>query len=275
MSTEYPSFIYNQESVIIKPGEQFSINELKSRLNQMGIYANNIQDKYELKNLYDSSLKNDGNKIKIFDMLKIDTEIYYKYQLLKNNKEKPNDIKLNVEMNKELNLSDDLNNEKKVQLKRANKIIDKEDNDDYILIDTEYNKIPKLIMFHIIFGFIIILSFMSFLYIYRIYSEEINSIISRFFAFLTNYNNYWYLLPLIFIPIIIYIFIKFFGIFIIKKKCEKIMKKMKENSDNNNNELSDEYIYRTYVKNIYGISYKTFIKKYSPVLKKMRKRDKI
>ena len=275
MSTEYPSFIYNQESVIIKPGEQFSINELKSRLNQMGIYANNIQDKYELKNLYDSSLKNDGNKIKIFDMLKKDTEIYYKYQLLKNNKEKPNDIKLNVEMNKELNLSDDLNNEKKVQLKRANKIIDIEDNDDYNLIDTEYNKIPKLIMFHIIFGFIIILSFMGFLYIYRIYSEEINSIISRFFAFLTNNNNYWYLLPLIFIPIIIYIFIKFFGIFIIKKKCEKIMKKMKENYDNNNNELSDEYIYRTYVKNIYGISYKTFIKKYSPVLKKMRKRDKI
>ena len=273
MSTEYPSFIYNQESVIIKPGEQFSINELKSRLNQMGIYANNIQDKYELKNLYDSSLKNDGNKIKIFDMLKKDTEIYYKYQLLKNNKEKPNDIKLNVEMNKELNLSDDLNNEKKVQLKRANKIIDIEDNDDYNLIDTEYNKIPKLIMFHIIFGFIIILSFMGFLYIYRIYSEEINSIISRFFAFLTNNNNYWYLLPLIFIPIIIYIFIKFFGIFIIKKKCEKIMKKMKENYDNNNNELSDEYIYRTYVKNIYGISYKTFIKKYSPVLKKMRKRD--
>ena len=273
MSTEYSSFIYDQESVILKPGEQFSINELKSRLNQMGIYANNLQDKSELKNLYESSLQNNANKIKIFDKLKKDTEVYYKYQL-KNKKEKPNDIKLNVKMNKELNLSNDLKNEKKVQLKRANKIIDKDDNVDYILFDNEYNKIPKLIMFHILFGFIIISSFMVFLYIYRIYSEEINSIISRFFAFMTNFNHYWYLLPLIFIPIIIYIFIKFFGIFIIKKKCEKILKKMKENSDNNNNELSDEYIYRTYVKNVYGISYKTFIRKYSPVLKKMRKRDK-
>ena len=273
MSTEYSSFIYNQESVIIKPGEQFSINELKSRLNQMGIYANNVQDKSELKNLYEYSLKNNANKIKIFDKLKKDTEVYYKYQL-KNKREKPNDIKLNVELNKEMNLSNNLKNEKKVQLKRAIKIIDKDDNDDYILFDNEYNKIPQLIMYHIIFGIIIILSFMVFLYIYRIYSEEINSIISRFFAFVTNFNNYWYLLPLIFIPVIIYIFIKFFGIFIIKKKCEKIMKKMKENNDINNNELSDEYVYRNYVKNIYGISYKTFIKKYSPILKKMRKRDK-
>ena len=75
-SVEYPIFNYNNESVIIKPGNQFVIKELKSRLHQMDIDAININSKSQLVDLYESSLKDDHNKFKIFDRLKKDTEIY-------------------------------------------------------------------------------------------------------------------------------------------------------------------------------------------------------
>ena len=60
----YPKFIYNNQSVIIKPGQDFSSNELKLRLKTMGLDANNFQNKSSLIKLYDISIKTDENKIK-------------------------------------------------------------------------------------------------------------------------------------------------------------------------------------------------------------------
>ena len=77
MSIEYPTFTYNNESVIIKPGNQFTNKQLRSRLHQMDVDAINIDSKAQLVNLYESTLKDDRNKFKLFDRLKKDTEDYY------------------------------------------------------------------------------------------------------------------------------------------------------------------------------------------------------
>ena len=71
----YPKFIYNNQSVIIKPGQDFSSNELKLRLKTMGLDANNFQNKSSLIKLYDISIKTDENKIKIINKLMHDTEV--------------------------------------------------------------------------------------------------------------------------------------------------------------------------------------------------------
>ena len=77
MSIEYPTFTYNNESVIIKPGNQFTNKQLRSRLHQMDVDAINVDSKAQLVNLYESTLKDDRNKFKLFDRLKKDTEDYY------------------------------------------------------------------------------------------------------------------------------------------------------------------------------------------------------
>lgn len=74
-SINYPIFTYNNESIVLMPGSRFTKKELNSRLHQMNIDANNIQDKNTLVNLYESSLQNHQNKLKIFDRLRKDTEI--------------------------------------------------------------------------------------------------------------------------------------------------------------------------------------------------------
>ena len=74
MQTKYPSFVFNNESFIIIPGHLFKKDDLKSRLNMMGVDANNIQSKTSLIDLYNSSLKKDENKIKILSKLRIDTD---------------------------------------------------------------------------------------------------------------------------------------------------------------------------------------------------------
>ena len=75
MSSEYPNFIHNNERLIIKPGKEFTTNELKIRLKTMGIDANNMQSKLALEKLYDLTIQTDENKLKIFHKLKHDTEI--------------------------------------------------------------------------------------------------------------------------------------------------------------------------------------------------------
>ena len=74
MESEYPSFKYNGESITIIPGHYFSKKDLKNRLHLMGIESNNIQEKSILINLYESSLKDNKNKLKIISQLKKDTE---------------------------------------------------------------------------------------------------------------------------------------------------------------------------------------------------------
>lgn len=73
-SINYPIFTLNNESVILKPGTQFSKNELVSRLHDMDIDASGVKSKGDLINLYESSLSNFQNKLKIFNRLKKDTE---------------------------------------------------------------------------------------------------------------------------------------------------------------------------------------------------------
>ena len=45
MSVNYPVFTFNNESVILRPGREFSKNELNSRLQQMGLQINEMKDK--------------------------------------------------------------------------------------------------------------------------------------------------------------------------------------------------------------------------------------
>ena len=74
MQTKYPSFTYNNESFIIIPGSSFSRKELKTRLSLMGVDDNNRQDKTFLINLYESTLKDNQNKLKIIPQLRKDTD---------------------------------------------------------------------------------------------------------------------------------------------------------------------------------------------------------
>ena len=74
-SINYPTFRYNNESLVLLPGSRFTKKELISRLHQMNIDSSNIQDKNSLVNLYESSLHNNLNKTKILDKLRKDTEI--------------------------------------------------------------------------------------------------------------------------------------------------------------------------------------------------------
>ena len=61
MSNVYPTFTYNNETVIMIPGNQFTIKQLRSRLNKMDVDAINIDSKEQLVNLYESSMKDDTN----------------------------------------------------------------------------------------------------------------------------------------------------------------------------------------------------------------------
>ena len=229
----YPKFIYNNQSVIIKPGQDFSSNELKLRLKTMGLDANNFQNKSSLIKLYDISIKTDENKIKIINKLIHDTEV--------NDYNKPKKIDrimdsmpiYNIQSNKEMNLNNAQynHNHSKVQLKRANKITEESINkyginpllvnsEDIEQDESKPEKILKQILCHSISGFIIISSALGLLYIYRIYSEEINKEISRIVGFLSNYDIYWFVLA----------FILMFGfLLVLTKSVDKFIKNVGNN----------------------------------------------
>ena len=245
MSSEYPIFQYKNEIVVLKPGEQFTIRELTARLNLLNImnkYAGEYQEKSGLKKLYDLALQDDNNKIRLFDKLKKDTELYNKYR---NKQLERNDMQIPVvdmiKNDKEVNL---LNNDK-VHLRRANRIkesdINKKNEDEvslFSMFNDYYTKISTQILYHVIFGFVVIFATLSLLYIYRIYSEEINNITSLVFSSIINNNYYWYLIPLICIFLFLYLFLKYGKKIKIKKIMKKIVKKFKGNSEKNiNNEI--------------------------------------
>ena len=229
----YPKFIYNNQSVIIKPGQDFSSNELKLRLKTMGLDANNFQNKSSLIKLYDISIKTDENKIKIINKLMHDTEV--------NDYNKPKKIDrimdsmpiYNIQSNKEMNLNNTQynHNHSKVQLKRANKITEESINKygiNPLLVNSEDieqderkpEKILKQILCHSISGFIIISSALGLLYIYRIYSEEINKEISRIVGLLSNYDIYWFVLAFI---------LMFVFLLVLTKSVDKFIKNMGNN----------------------------------------------
>ena len=72
----YPTFTYNNQSVILRPGNQFTKNELRSRLHQMDVDSIGIDSRAQLINLYESTLRDDRNKFKLFDRLRDDTMAY-------------------------------------------------------------------------------------------------------------------------------------------------------------------------------------------------------
>ena len=104
-SITYPTCYLNNQELILKPGNKFSTKELKSRLNEMGIKIFDSQPKIELINLYEKALKDDNNKLKIFDKLKKDHEslninITNKRSVLSDNI----DININSNTNKVTNI---------------------------------------------------------------------------------------------------------------------------------------------------------------------------
>jgi H+/Cl- antiporter ClcA len=142
-----------------------------------------------------------------------------------------------IKNDKEVNL---LNNDK-VHLLRANRIIesnlDKKNDDEvslFSMFNDYYSKISDQILYHVIFGFVVIFTTLSLLYIYRIYSEEINNIASLVFSSIINFNYYWYLIPLICIFLFLYLFLKYGKKIKIKKIIKKLVKKFKGNSEKNN-----------------------------------------
>ena len=230
--SEYPKFIYNNESVIIKPGQEFSSNELKLRLKTMGLDANNFQNKSSLIKLYDISVKTDENKIKIINKLMHDTELndYNNAKKIQRKMESMPNYNIDIQDNKEMNIDNPHynHNHDKVQLKRANKITEETINNTEVnplLTNSENNeqnenkskKMLKLILCHSISGFIIISSALGLFYSYRIYSEEINKEISRIVGLLSNYDIYWLVLAFI----LIFVFL-----LLITKSVDKFIKNM-------------------------------------------------
>ena len=230
--SEYPKFIYNNESVIIKPGQEFSSNELKLRLKTMGLDANYFQNKSSLIKLYDISVKTDENKIKIINKLMHDTELngYNNEKKIQRKMESMPNYNIDIQENKEMNIDNPHynHNHDKVQLKRANKITEETINNievNPLLTNSEnieqnenkLRKMLKLILCHSISGFIIISSALGIFYIYRIYSEEINKEISRIVGLLSNYDIYWLVLAFI----LIFVFL-----LLITKSVDKFIKNM-------------------------------------------------
>ena len=282
MSEEYEKFTNNEETVIIKPGEEFPMNELKQRLKLMGIDAGSFQNKSALIKYYDTLIKLDENKLKIMDKLKHDTEIYEFTKIKRNNKTMMQ-IPVNGIMNKEMNIQHEQTN-KNVQLKRANRITEDsiKNSDSFPLlfnnsenIEKEKNvnkkyKILRQIVYHTLFGFITISLALLFLYIYRIYSEEINKIISLFLGRISNFNLNWLITAFILIFAFLFLITKLIKKNKISKRYKEIIKKIKKDNEGNNEELTDEEIYRKYVEN-YGVNYELFQKSYLPILKKFKK----
>ena len=141
-------------------------------------------------------------------------------------------------------------------------------------------KNKKQICFHILTGFIVICLALGLLYLYREFSESINGFFSNIYSTISHpgeiinsvfslLRNYWYLIPIILICLIIIISI--LKRYKLRKRCEEIFRKILDDlrTDDENRSISEEDIYRKYVQG-YGISWKKFEKNYLPILRKMR-----
>ena len=111
-NNEYSSFNLNGEKIILLPGSRFSKNELKFRLKEMDIKDNNSQDKEYLSKLYDASLNDYNNCIKIIQRLKKDTNNMNSKLELSQRPSMPSNLKTsnNLAQNKIMNISYDVRN---------------------------------------------------------------------------------------------------------------------------------------------------------------------
>jgi hypothetical protein len=105
-------------------------------------------------------------------------------------------------------------------------------------------------------------------------TELPNRIYSFFSSIFIEAFDYWYIsIPFIALCII---FFFYFKKNYSKEKCKKILKKIEQdliinNNYNDNMGITEDQIYQRYFKNE-GISYKLFIKKYLPILMKLKKK---
>ena len=110
MKVEYPCFTYNNEVFIIIPGSRFSMNELKTRLKIMGIEDTNNLNKSNIINLYESSLRNNQNKLKILPQLRKDTDNMNSKLAISQRQSLPsNIISTNISQHKVMNISYEVN----------------------------------------------------------------------------------------------------------------------------------------------------------------------
>ena len=446
----YPTFTYNNQSVILRPGNQFTKNELRSRLHQMDVDSIGIDSRAQLINLYESTLRDDRNKFKLFDRLRDDTMAYaskmgislnktmpmstnneiHKQERSKvinlkyaaqnetpyeeNNYEEKNNRSQNIKLRKPRNQNKNNNvnprnafflNEKNEQNDNNTYVEEENNNNNHINYNNSYQentknsrnfsnneigysdlnntnnyrnnysnnnynqndkrnnnynnnnnynyyqsqnnnqkmytnepqedydnqyqepsypknnvkntnnmnneindinesgtkvrasdeessfsffssfstfKNSKQICFHVLTGFIIICLALGILYLYRIFSEQINGFFSQVFDTITHpgeiistsfefLRNYWYIIPIILICVII--IISLIKRYKIKKQCEEILKKIVEDlsKDEENGRISEEDIYRRYVQEL-GVSWNKFKKNYLPKLDDMRKK---
>ena len=107
---ELSSINLNGEKIILFPGSRFSKIEIKFRLKQMDIKDNNSQDKEYLAKLYDESLKDTQNCLKIIRQLKKDTYYMNSKLSLSQRQSMPSNFKSsnNLAQNKGANISYDV-----------------------------------------------------------------------------------------------------------------------------------------------------------------------
>ena len=176
------------------------------------------------------------------------------------------------------NINNDINDNKKI------KASDEESSFSFFITFSAF-KSPnsKKICFHILLCLIVICLALGLIYLYRIFSEQINDFFYRVFNRLTHpgeivsasfefLRNYWFIIPIILICLII--IISLIKRYKIKKRCQEILKKIVDDlsKDEENGRISEEDIYRRYVQE-YGISWKKFKKSYLPKLDDLRKKN--
>ncbi len=111
-NNEYSSFNLNGEKIILLPGSRFSKNEIKYRLKEMDVKDNNSQDKEYLAKLYDASLNDYNNCLKIIQRLKKDTNNMDLKLTMSQRPSLPSNLKNsnNLAQNKMINISYDVKN---------------------------------------------------------------------------------------------------------------------------------------------------------------------
>lgn len=254
-------------------------------------YAQNNDDTYneeEMNNKYNKNSRNfRNNEIEYNDFR--NTNNYNNYDMSNNynkNYEK-RDIEYNNNNNENMFTNkppEDYTHTQEIkEIKNKNEDIKGTDEESSFSFLSSFSnfKISKQICFHVLAGFIIICLALCLLYIYKMFSETINGFFMNIFDIVIHPGNlissglgiirdYWYIIPILLIFIII--IISLWKKYTLRKRCEEIMQKIIEDLYKERERISEEDIYRKYVQG-YGVSWKTYIKTYLPILRKMRRKD--
>ena len=252
---KYNNYNYNQNSRNFQNNES-GYNDFNNTNNYNNYYRNNnYNENYRKPNI---EYNNDNRKI------------------YTNN---PDNYTPNVDLP---TLNNKIRNTKNIDNTENIKVKDPDEESSYTFFSTfsSLKTNSKQICFHVLMGFIIILLAFGFLLLYRTFSESINEFFSNVFDVLShpgqivsNVLDYWYIIPIILIFLIIVI--SFWRKYQLKKRCEEIIKKIEEDlsKENEDNRISEDDIYTRYAQG-YGITIERFRKKYLPLLRKMRRKNR-